>query len=112
MLFAIAILECTQSVQLLSAQLPSHCWQQSSVGLSGVVACRCVLLFAAGMLCIISAQCELVSVDATAGWASAPRSGAKASARVMVNSSNVRKRVVIGIRLVPLCTSNQVPGAA
>jgi len=107
MLFAIPTLECTQSVQLLPAQLPSHCWQQSSVGLSGVAACCCVLLSAAGMLCIISVQWDSVSLDATAGRASAPRSGAKASARVMINSSNVRKRVVIGIRLVPLGMTNQ-----
>ena len=106
MLFAIPTPECTQSVQLLSAQLLSHCWQQSSVGLSGVVAC-CVLLSASGMLCIMPAQWDSVSLDAVAGWASAPRSGAKASARVMINSSNVRKRVVIGIRLVPLGMTNQ-----
>ena len=107
MLFAIAMLECTQSAQLLSAQVPSHWWQQSSAGLSAVVACCCVLLSAAGMLCIISAQWDSLSVDATAGRASAPRSGAKASARVMIKSSNVRKRVVIVIRLVPLGTTNQ-----
>ena len=60
------------------------------------------------MPCIISAQWESLSVADDTGRASAPRSGAKASANVMNNSSNVRKRPVIVVRLVPLWLINQV----
>ena len=66
-----------------------------------------VLLLEDGMADIISAQLESVLAVANAAMASAPRSGANASARVRVINSNVRNRVFTVIRLVSLCMTRQ-----
>ena len=82
-----ALLPCTQVLQVSSQQLPLQSCLQS--GAPASLSCDILAMDTlSGMACCIWAQCDSLSTAGMSGSAQAPRSGAIANARVMSTSSS------------------------